>query len=90
MVPSHYALHQNYPNPFNPETSIGFDLPKEGWISLKVYDVLGKEVATLVEKQMQHGIHRVHWNAGAIPSGVYVCQLKAGTFASTIKVVLMK
>jgi uncharacterized repeat protein (TIGR02543 family) len=90
MVPTHYALHQNYPNPFNPETSIGFDLPKEGWISLKVYDVLGKEVATLVEQQMQHGIHRVQWNASAIPSGVYVCQLKAGTFASTIKVLLMK
>jgi hypothetical protein len=90
MVPTHYALHQNYPNPFNPETSIGFDLPTEGWISLKVYDVLGKEVATLVEQQMQHGIHRVQWNASAIPSGVYVCQLKAGTFASTIKVLLMK
>jgi uncharacterized repeat protein (TIGR02543 family) len=90
MVPTHYALHQNYPNPFNPETSIGFDLPTEGWISLKVYDVLGKEVATLVEQQMQHGMHRVQWNASAIPSGVYVCQLKAGTFASTIKVLLMK
>jgi len=90
IVPTQYALHQNYPNPFNPETTIRFDLPKDGWISLKVYDVLGKEVATLVEQQMRHGIHRVQWNASAMPSGVYVCQLKSGTFSGTIKVLLMK
>jgi hypothetical protein len=90
MVPARYALHQNYPNPFNPETSIGFDLPKERWISLKMYDSLGREVATLLDQQMRQGTHQVRWNAGAMPSGIYVCQLKAGTFASTIKVLLMK
>jgi hypothetical protein len=90
MVPTRYALHQNYPNPFNPETSIRFDLPNNGWISLKVYDSLGREVATLVDQQMQQGIHQVRWNAGAMPSGVYLCQLKAGTFAGSIKVLLTK
>jgi hypothetical protein len=90
IIPTQYALHQNYPNPFNPETTIGFDLPKEGWMSLKVYDVLGKEVATLVEQQMRPGIHQIQWNASAMPSGVYVCRMTAGAFTGTIKVLLMK
>jgi hypothetical protein len=90
IVPTQYALHQNYPNPFNPETSIRFDLPNNGWVSLKVFDNLGREVARLVDHEMHQGVHTVQWNAGAMPSGVYTCQLKAGTFARTIKLLLMK
>jgi uncharacterized repeat protein (TIGR02543 family) len=89
-VPNEYALHQNYPNPFNPETTIGFDLPKEGWTSLKAYDMLGKEVATLVEQHLPPGFHRVRWNAAAMPSGAYVCRLETLTFSAAIKVLLMK
>jgi hypothetical protein len=83
-------LHQNYPNPFNPATTIRFDLPENGWTSMKVYDNLGREVATLLDQEMRRGIHTVQWNAGTLPSGAYACQLKAGAFTSTIKLLLMK
>ncbi len=89
-VPREYALHQNYPNPFNPRTTVQFDLPKDKWVSLKVYDALGREVACLVDGQTRQGVHRIEWNAGTMPSGVYVCRFAAGEFASSIKVLLVK
>jgi uncharacterized repeat protein (TIGR02543 family) len=89
-VPREYALHQNYPNPFNPRTTVQFDLPKDGWVSLKVYDALGREVACLVDGQTRQGVHRIEWNAGTMASGVYVCQFAAGEFAGAIKVLLVK
>ena len=90
LVPTRYALHQNYPNPFNPETTIRFDLPHNGWVSLKIYDALGREVATVVDQHMRQGTHQIQWNAGALSSGVYTCRMTAGGFAETIKLLLMK
>lgn len=84
------ALHANYPNPFNPSTEIRFDLPHEMSASLKVYDVLGREVAELVNGTMNAGTHTVTYDASALSSGVYFYRLEAGSFIETHKMILMK
>jgi hypothetical protein len=88
--PTMYALDQNFPNPFNPTTTVSFALPKPEHVTLKVFDLLGREVATLADEQLGAGYHRRMWNAGEMPSGVYFCRLHAGDFAQTRKLVLMK
>ena len=75
IVPESPALFQNYPNPFNPATIIGFRLTTSGFVSVKVFDLMGREVSTLVSQQMQPGYHRVVWNATAIAGGTYLCRL---------------
>ena len=89
-TPIDYSLSQNYPNPFNPSTTISYSIPADGYVTLKVYDVLGNEVASLVDEQKQSGIFDVYFNASALSSGVYYYTLKAGEFTSTKKLVLMK
>jgi hypothetical protein len=89
-VPQEYALSQNYPNPFNPTTTIRFQLPAVSRISLKVYDLLGREVARLVDEQRSPGTYAVQWDASNLPSGVYFCQLRAGSFVSARKLLLLK
>jgi photosystem II stability/assembly factor-like uncharacterized protein len=89
-LPATFALEQNYPNPFNPSTTIVFHLPERSFVSLKVFDVLGREVATLVSKELQVGDCPVTWNATAFPSGVYFYQLRAGSFVGTKKLVLLR
>ena len=89
-TPIDYSLSQNYPNPFNPSTTIRYSIPADGYVTLKVYDVLGNEVASLVDEQKQSGAFDVHFNANALSSGVYYYTLKAGEFTSTKKLVLMK
>ena len=89
-TPLDYSLSQNYPNPFNPSTTISYSIPADGYVTLKVYDVLGNEVASLVDEQKQSGTFDVHFNASALSSGVYYYTLKAGEFTSTKKLVLMK
>ena len=85
-----FALSQNYPNPFNPSTTIRFSLPVSRFVVLKIYDVLGKEIAVLINEQLSAGEHSVQFNAADIPSGIYFYSLHAGTFTSTKKLVLMK
>lgn len=85
-----FVLDQNYPNPFNRETTIEFALPKSEYVSLKVFDVIGREVATLVSRKLNAGVHRVRWNAGSTDSGVYFCRLSTGSFHQTRKLVLIK
>ena len=77
-VPTSFQLYQNYPNPFNPTTNIGFTISDFGLITLKVYDVLGKEVATLVNEDKSAGNYEVEFDASSLPSGVYLYQLQAG------------
>jgi hypothetical protein len=89
-TPETFALFQNYPNPFNPSTNISFNLPAKSFVSLKVYDLLGREVAALAAQTMSAGTHALQWNAGKMPSGVYFYRLKAGTFTQTKKLVLLK
>ena len=89
-IPSHVQLSQNYPNPFNPITNIEFRTPKGEVISLRIYDVLGREVATLVNSTFEPGSYSISWNADNLPSGVYLYRLQAGTYVETKKAVLLK
>ncbi len=90
VLPTALALEQNYPNPFNPSTDIHFGLPHAGTARLSVYDVLGREVATLVNSQLNAGWHRVTWDAGSNPSGFYFYILETEDARLTGKMVLMK
>jgi hypothetical protein len=85
-----YELSQNYPNPFNPTTTISYSIPQSSFVTLKVYDILGSEVAELVNGQVEAGVHRVNFNAFNLNSGVYFYTIKAGNFNETKKLMLMK
>jgi Secretion system C-terminal sorting domain/CARDB len=89
-IPNYFSLAQNYPNPFNPSTSIKFSVPKQTNVTLKIYDVLGKEVATLVNEMKQPGFHTVDFNASDFASGIYFYRLDAGEFSSVKKMMLVK
>ncbi len=94
-IPGQFSLEQNYPNPFNPETTIKFTIPSvtdNGAIpvSLKIYDILGSEVATLVSENKSPGTYQVRWNASGAASGFYIYKLNAGSFAASGKMILMK
>lgn len=85
-----YALHQNFPNPFNPETSIAFDMVESGFVTLSVYNVLGQQVATLVNGTMDAGRHIVNFDAANLTSGLYLYRMEANGFTAQMKMVLMK
>ena len=89
-IPDEFYLSQNYPNPFNPSTIINFKLPKDGFVTLKVYDMLGREVAVLVNEFKPIGNYSVNFDASSFSSGVYVYTIKAGTFVDSKKMVLVK
>jgi len=90
QLPLDYRLYQNYPNPFNPFTVIRYQLPMNKHVTLKVYDVLGREVKTLVSEDQTKGSHEVHFNASGLPTGVYLYRLQAGTYHDTQKMILLK
>jgi hypothetical protein len=87
---SSYHLYQNYPNPFYPSTKISWQSPVSSLQTLKVFDVLGKEVASLVDEEKPAGTYDLIWNASNLPSGVYFYQLKTGDFINTKKMLLLK
>ncbi|HQJ45705.1 MAG TPA: T9SS type A sorting domain-containing protein [Ignavibacteriaceae bacterium] len=89
-VPVSYSLEQNFPNPFNPETEISFSLAKSDNVTLKVYNILGSEVATLVNEFLEAGKHTIKFNASDLTSGVYLYTIKSGNFTATRKMILMK
>ena len=89
-LPTEFGLSQNYPNPFNPTTNFEFRVSSLGFVTLKVYDILGREVATLVNDVRPPGVYTVRWDASGHSSGVYVYRLRAGNFVSAKKMVLMK
>jgi hypothetical protein len=97
-LPIEFVLEQNYPNPFNPSTKISWQSPVSSWQTIKVFDVLGNEVATLVDEYKPAGIYEVEFNTVSLPSrsgsaltsGVYFYQLKEGDFIQTKKMILMK
>ena len=90
VMPTAYQLLQNYPNPFNPTTNFTFELSKAGFVSIKIYDVLGREVATLVNEVKQAGSYLATWNAINAGSGIYFCKMQSGSFTATKKMILMK
>ena len=87
---SDYKLYQNYPNPFNPSTRIEYEIPEVSFVTLKVYDVLGNEIATLVNEGKPAGSYEVEFNASNLTSGIYFYQLNAGSFIETNKMILLK
>ncbi|RPI17296.1 MAG: T9SS C-terminal target domain-containing protein [Ignavibacteriae bacterium] len=89
-IPSSFFLSQNYPNPFNPKTIINFQLPMSNAVKLIIYDVMGREAATLVNEKLNPGTYEVEWNASNYPSGVYFYRLVSGNFADTKKLILVK
>jgi hypothetical protein len=89
-VPEVYSLSQNYPNPFNPSTTIDFAIPEASRVILKIYDVLGREVATLLNSEKPAGNYQVNFDASDLASGLYVYTINAGSFTSTKKMMLMK
>ena len=89
-IPTEYSLGQNYPNPFNPTTRVSFVISQLSFVSLKVFNVLGKEVATLMNETKQPGEYSVQWDAGDLPSGVYYYTLRAGSYSNTRKLVLIR
>ncbi len=90
MLSVPYLLTQNYPNPFNPYTKILYSIPRQSFVTLKVYDLLGREVATLVNEEKPTGIFEIEFNANLLTSGVYFYQLKVNDFVETRKMILMK
>jgi hypothetical protein len=89
-IPKEYALSQNYPNPFNPVTKIDYALPKDGFVKIKVYDILGKEVTTLVNQQLTAGYYSVDFDATNLTSGVYFYKIEAGRFNDVKRMILVK
>ncbi|MBK8981612.1 MAG: FG-GAP repeat protein [Ignavibacteria bacterium] len=89
-IPEKYALSQNYPNPFNPVTTINYDLPADGIVTIKVYDIIGREMKTLVNEMKTAGYHKIQFNAADLASGAYFYQMKAGDFVAVKKFVVLK
>ena len=89
-LPESFMLNQNYPNPFNPSTSISYSIPQESFVTLKVYDILGNEVQTIVSEKQPAGNYDVSFDATDLPSGVYLYTLDAGSFVMTKKMILLK
>ena len=88
--PNSFTLYQNYPNPFNPSTTIKYSIPRRTNVTLKVFDVLGSEVATLVKIEQPQGNYEVEFDATSLASGIYLYRIKAGDFVETKKMVLLK
>jgi hypothetical protein len=89
-IPISFSLAQNFPNPFNPTTTIQFSLPKSGDVTLKIYNLLGEEVKTLVDEYKEIGNHSVQFNANNFASGMYLYRLQAGSFVETKKMILIR
>lgn len=89
-TPTEFSLSQNYPNPFNPSTTISYQLVKQSHVTLKVFDVLGREVATLVNGLEEPGYKSVKFEASKLPSGVYYYRLQAGNYVETKKLLLLR
>jgi len=88
--PTEYTLEQNYPNPFNPATTINYQLPQKEFVTLKIFNILGKEIATLLNEEKDAGEHSITFNAENLNSGVYFYSIKAGNYSSTRKMILLK
>ncbi|MBN2009749.1 T9SS type A sorting domain-containing protein [candidate division KSB1 bacterium] len=89
-LPLKFHLDQNFPNPFNPSTMIQFTLPKNAHVVLKLYDLVGREVTTLVDEDREAGVHQVTFEAGELPSGIYLYRIQADGYVSIRKLTLLK
>ena len=89
-IVNNFELAQNYPNPFNPSTTITFAIPQKELVSVKVYNLVGQEVATLVNREYENGVYKVNFDAGQLGSGIYFYTITAGDFKQTRKMTLLK
>lgn len=89
-VPTNYYLYQNHPNPFNPITTIRYELPEQSDVQITIYNLLGKEFTTLLSESQDAGFKSIQWDASNVASGVYFCQIRAGEFVQTKKMILLK
>jgi hypothetical protein len=89
-LPVEFILEQNYPNPFNPSTTIEFTLPKSDFVTLKVYNLLGEEITTLVSEKLSAGMHQFEWDARELARGLHLYRIEAGEFVQCKKLVLMR
>src|SRR5690606_8604547 len=89
-IPEQYYLSQNYPNPFNPETIIKYQIPSAGRTTLKIYDLLGNDVATLVDEFQSTGRYEIKFNGSSLSSGIYFYRLQSDSFVETKKMILLK
>jgi hypothetical protein len=89
-IPYQYNLSQNYPNPFNPKTSINFEIPQKENVKIIVYDILGREISTIINEVINAGRYKIEWNAEQYSSGVYFCKMSTANYEKTIKIVLLK
>jgi Secretion system C-terminal sorting domain len=89
-LPQEFLLHQNYPNPLNPSTTIKYELPHSSWVSLTVFDILGREVSVLVNERREAGVHEVKFDGSNLASGAYFYRLQAGDFVQTKRLLLLK
>ena len=89
-IPTDFNLSQNYPNPFNPSTTINYQIPELSFVTLKVFDVLGREIITLVNEEKPIGTHAIEFNATSLPSGIYFYQLLTPNFTETKKMILLR
>jgi hypothetical protein len=95
ILPERFTLHQNYPNPFNPVTALRYDLPKNSLVTIIIYDMMGREVKTLINQTQDAGYRSVIWDATndygkPVSAGIYLYQIQAGEYISTKKMVLLK
>jgi len=94
-IPTEYSVSQNYPNPFNPSTTIKYAIPQQSFVRIKVYDIVGREVKTLVNTERSPGIYSVQWNGdnnygSKVSSGIYIYRVVAGNFTQVKKMILLK
>jgi hypothetical protein len=89
-IPTKFDLNQNYPNPFNPVTKIKYEIPKASYVTIKVFDILGREVSTLVSGNMEAGYYVHDFDASALSSGVYIYKMTAGMFEKTMRMMVIK
>jgi Secretion system C-terminal sorting domain len=90
IIPDKFIVHQNYPNPFNPTSTIKYSIPKQSKVILKVFDIVGKELATLINKEQAGGNYEINFDATELTSGIYFYRIQAGNIVATKKMILLK
>jgi hypothetical protein len=90
QVSVNYVLHQNYPNPFNPITNIRFEISKDDFVTLKIFNVTGKEITVLVNEELKRGVFKITFNGKKLTSGIYFYRIESGDYKETKKMVLLK